>query len=76
MTICEYILVTQPEVLAALLRTGLLTRLLLEREAQEDARGEVRGEALSHQEVAALMRHDHWKRVRGVLRQVYGRAIK
>lgn len=70
-TICEYVLLTQPEVLAALLRTGLLTRLPLEREAQEN----VQGEELSHQEVAVLMRHDHWKRVRGALRQINGRVI-
>lgn len=64
MTIYEYILITQPDVLVLLREAGLLVE---QRPEKEDD--------LTYADVVALMRHDHWRRVRGALRQVYGRVI-
>ena len=63
-TIYEFILITQPDVLVMLRAAGLLVG---QRPAIE--------ENLTHADIIALMRHDHWRRIRGALRQVYGRVI-
>lgn len=66
-TIYEYILVTQPGVLLLLGQAGLLVDLPVTETRKND---------IPYSEIAALMRHDRWKRVRGALRQVYpGRVI-
>jgi hypothetical protein len=67
-TIYEYILVTQPGVLALLRQAGLLVDPPIAEETREDD--------LTYKEIVALMRHDRWKRIRGALRQIYpGRVI-
>lgn len=62
-TIYEYILQTQPQVLVQLQQVGLLVeRPVIEKKTRAD--------------IISLMRHDYWKRVRGALRQVHsGRVI-
>lgn len=65
MTIYEYILLTQPEVLVMLRQAGLLIE---QQPVKEDD--------LTYADIVALMRHDRWKRIRGALRQIYpGRLI-
>ena len=62
-TIYEYILITQPDVLVLLRGAGLLVG---QPEKEKD---------LTRADIAALMRHDHWRRVRGALRQIDGRVV-
>lgn len=65
MTIYEYILITQPDVLVLLREAGLLVE---QRTGKEND--------LTYADIVALMRHDRWKRIRGALRQIYpGRVI-
>lgn len=66
-TVYEYLLVTQPEVLVKLRACGLLLRRSKRPKADD----------LSYLDLVRLMRHDRWKRVRGALRQVHpGRVIR
>lgn len=71
-TIYEYILQTQPQVLVQLQQVGLLVeRPVIEKKTR--AGGD---ENITRADIISLMRHDYWKRVRGALRQVHsGRVI-
>jgi len=63
-TIYEYILITHPEVLVMLREA----RLLIEQRP-------IKENDLTYADIVALMRHNHWRRVRGALRQINGRVI-
>lgn len=70
-TIYEYVLQTQPQVLDQLHLVGLLIeRPVTEEETRTD------DDNMTWADIVSLMRHDRWKRVRGALRQIHpGRVI-